>query len=86
MSKELENIKGWLEGMSTDDLNAIKKSIDLIQKNRIEQRKKEMWGNVVAALRKYTEEVDNIEAEGGFGEGVICIDNLDNPGLVYIAY
>lgn len=85
MAPDTRQIINRLINMHSAELQEVAKAIDKINANRVNQRRKELWGNVVAALRKYTEEVGDIKAEGSFGEGIICVDDLDNPGIVYIA-
>lgn len=84
---ELEAIKARMEQLSLDDLHAIVKFAGMIENNRIVQRKKELWGNIIAAIKKYEGEVDiiglvNEDSEWTFG--ILPLQSEEKPGTLYI--
>lgn len=47
-----------LEKLTNDELRAFQRSAADIISKRQERRKKELWGNVVAAIHKYQDEMN----------------------------
>lgn len=77
--------KEYLETLETAELEkAIKQAYQIIERRK-ENRKKELWGNVVAAVRKYESEFGEITTDDGDRDGLICTDHLDTPGFFAIA-
>lgn len=77
--------KQQLETMENTELEeAIRLAYQIIERRK-ETRKKELWGNVAAALRKYESEFGDITTDDGDRDGVICTDRLDEPGFLCIA-
>lgn len=75
----------YLETLETAELeNAIKQAYKIIERRK-ENRQKELWGNVAAALRKYESEFGEITTDDGDRDGVVCTDRLDEPGFLAIA-
>lgn len=54
--REITAIKHTLERMDNSEIEQIVQYANTIKTDRKEQRKKELWGNVVAAMTKYEEE------------------------------
>lgn len=53
---QLIDIMQEMSGLSTDELHRVEKQVNDLISRRIELRKKELWGNVVAAIEKYQNE------------------------------
>lgn len=85
-SQEIESVKLKLERMDTAEIKQVIQYLHAITAKRQEQRKKELWGNVRAALRKYVDETEeDIEIRHPYSDGILCVDELDESGLLYIA-
>lgn len=86
MADRLTPIINGMADLSPADLQVIVDTAQRIMERRSEQRRKELWGNVRAAIQKYcTEFNEDIETYGYQGKGVICLDKLDGVGILYIA-
>lgn len=85
MTQDTRQIINRLINMPPAELQEVTKAIDKITNDRIIKRRKELWGNVVAAIRKYETEIEDIEIDGISENGVPRVDT-DNPGIIYIAY
>lgn len=78
--------KQQLATMTTDELrDVIQWASEYIDKQQ-NQRKKELWGNVVAAIRKYEKEIDPITIFCRECGNDCSLDELDsdNPGYISI--
>lgn len=84
--EQMVTIKNLVSNMSEDQLQDIIKNANTLLDCRAERRRKELWGNVVAAIQKYVSEIGDIEVEDANGGGVLCHDSLDLPGTIYVAY
>lgn len=58
--QEIESVRHKLERMDNDEMEQIIQYAYTIIANRNNQRKKELWDNVVAAIAKYESEIDKI--------------------------
>lgn len=80
---QLESILGRLDSLTSSEMDTLVKHIQKKKEERVEQRRKELWCNAVAALRKYTEEIGDIAVKGAFDEQIISVDK-GYPGIIYI--
>lgn len=81
---ENKNFKVVFENLSTED---IEKYIQLAEEEiykRKEKRKKELWGNVIASLRKYEDEIGAIFVDNGDGEDFTITSDIERLGMFYI--
>lgn len=60
MNDKLTHIVKGLPYLTTSDLQILKDAINDLETGRREQRRKELWGNVVAAINKYQSEIGPI--------------------------
>lgn len=58
-----EEQRRYLENASAEELQEIVKTVNTVMDKRADNRRKELWGNVVAAIRKYEQEVGEIDIE-----------------------
>lgn len=82
-SVELRTIIPILQNLSTGELETLSKHINRMRDERVEQRRKELWGNVIAAMHKYCNETgEDIITDEGY---LISIDKgyEDTPGILY---
>ena len=79
----IRSLKESLTSLTAEDLENIVKAVNAECDNRANQRKKELWGNVVAALKKYEEEVESIEV-GIDHLGIDLTDTAADPGYIYL--
>lgn len=75
-----------MKRLPPDYLNAVKKEADELIQGNIERRKKELWGNVVAAIQKYEKECEDIELEDDEGIRFFYIhcNKLRRPGRLVL--
>lgn len=85
-SDQMTTTKNFVSNMSEDQLRDIIKNANTLLDCRAEQRRRELWGNVVAAIQKYVSEIGEIDIEDGEDGAVLCADSLDIPGIIYICY
>lgn len=52
--------KQQLAALSTNELDLVSNLVQELKQSRLDQRKKELWGNVVAAINKYEKEIEPI--------------------------
>lgn len=86
-SKTMEDTMRAMGAMSTEQLQEIIKRANTLTDERLNQRRKELWGNVVAAIRRYEQEIAEIELRGEI-DCTIALDPdaVDTPGVLYVAY
>lgn len=86
-SQTTGDIKNIMDTLPSNDLQEIIKHANTLMAVRTDQRRKELWGNVVAALQKYGQEVEEIEIKGDI-DYTLCVDadSLETPGTLYIAF
>lgn len=70
---------------STEELEKLNKVVQEELAKRKDQRKSELWGNVVAAIHKYEEEIGDITFTSLLADfGISSIPNV--PGKIYLQY
>ena len=57
---ELQEILARLEKLTPEEQEAVRAHAQQCIARRFEQRKKELWGNVIAAMQKYEAEIETI--------------------------
>ncbi len=75
-----------LEDFSNDELQKVISMAEDIARARKNLRQKELWGNVMAALRKYEKECGEILVSDGNDDGTLLVDELDTPGVLPVDY
>lgn len=58
--EEIMITKQQLAALSSNELDLVSSIIQELKQSRLDQRKKELWGNVIAAINKYEQEVESI--------------------------
>lgn len=77
--------KQQLAQLSASELREVISNAQKYLEEREEQHRKELWGNVRTAIQKYCAELkEDIETRSCEEEGVICLDQLDDIGVLYI--
>ena len=76
--------KEQLATLSTDELRQVIDWAESCVDERIEKRKKELWGNVCGAIKKYETEVGPIEIFCRVCGEATELDNLDTPGKIVV--
>lgn len=83
-----EEMEVMLSTMSNDELDMIRRMAELAKDERLYNRRKELWGNVVAAIKKYQEETGkeiSVDLDGGADEGYFRLeDTAKHPGTLYV--
>lgn len=72
-----------MEKLSNEELEKLCANAKKIIAERQNQRKKELWENVVVAIKKYQNEIDYISVQGYGEAGAINLDKLDDIGYLY---
>lgn len=82
----LSEIIKYVNSAPEDELDMISKRISTARDNRANQRKKELWGNVVAAIRKYEQEIEPIQILLPDRDDEARIVNVTHPGGIVTEY
>lgn len=85
MSK-LNDIFRQLNTLSADEQKTVQKFLAEQEADRRNRRKKELWGNVVAAIRKYEREVETITIELPSEDCDASPCDMDTPGIIVVQY
>lgn len=80
--KQIADLRALFSSMSKDELQSAKALIVQETEQRSEQRRKELWGNLVAAIEKYQREIGPISIYDE-DEYKYSIDGME-PGVIYI--
>lgn len=72
-----------LEELSNEELEKLYEDTKKEMENRKSKREKELWENVVSAIKKYEKEVDCISV-CGCGKEEMNLYTLDEPGYFYL--
>lgn len=82
-----ESISAILNELTDKELDEVTSTITRIRGDRNRALRKELWSNVQAAIKKYCEVTgEDIECIHPYdSDGILCIESLDNPGMLYIA-
>lgn len=85
--KDVDLVKHQMEKMDADQLRSIMQYANSINDRRNQQRKKELWGNVKAAIAKYESEIGQISFYCRCCGEDCTIDKIenDNPGAISIS-
>lgn len=84
--QRLGDIKNQLSSLTADEIKILITYANKEIERKDELRKKELWGNVVAAIKKYEKETDSrIYLDDGTSGIMIAVEdcNLSNPGYIY---
>lgn len=81
--REIEILKSRMEQMSDNELQAVVQYAETVRTQRSAKRQKELWGNVVSAIRKYQDEVDDIIFQAAGYE--YLVSNMETPGEIMLA-
>jgi len=78
--------KQQLAILSNDELRQVMNMIDELKTGRENQRRKELWGNVIAAISKYEDEMGQISVYCRECGSESCISSMDKnaPGYIEI--
>lgn len=84
---ELQEILECLKHLTPSEQQQVQRFIEETKVARLIQRKKELWGNVVAAIQKYENEIEPIdilmpESDDSF----TIVDFNENGGIVLDRY
>lgn len=71
-----------LEKLTNDELRALQARAGEVISSRQETRKKELWGNMVAAIKKYESEIGQIVFDGADYDYTWY--DMDEPGRVML--
>lgn len=84
--QQLGDVINQLHGMTNGQLKEVVKAVEEITEKRQENRRKELWGNVVAAIAKYESEIGQINFYCGCCGEDCTIDEIksDDPGNIII--
>lgn len=84
---ELQEILECLKHLTPSEQRQVQRFIEEIKVARRTQRKKELWGNVVAAIQKYENEIEYIDISILDFDGSFTIVDFDeNGGIVLDQY
>ncbi len=83
---DVNEIISTLHTLSNESLQAITKEADKVVNIRKQNRAKELWGNIVAAINKYEEVIGPIKITFPDGCNMGNINDLEVPGVVYTEY
>ena len=73
-----------LEKLSNEELEKIYVKIQKEIEKRKDQRKKELWGNVVSAIKKYHNEIGDIEIHNNYNcDAILDCDKLKASGFLF---
>lgn len=77
-----------LSTLSVDELRQTITWANEYLDKRYNERKKELWGNVAAAIKNYQEEIREeiaIDLDGGADEGYFRLEETaEHPGILYV--
>lgn len=76
----------YINSAPDDELEMITKRVNTTRDNRANQRKKELWGNVVAAIRKYEKEIEPIQILLSDSDDECIITDLSHEGGIVTEY
>lgn len=82
-----QEMETMLSTMSNEELDMVKRMAELEKDERLFNRRNELWGNVVAAIKKYKEQIQEeiilYERDGDGRSFYLVTDCLNNPGKIY---
>lgn len=73
-----------LEKLTNDELRALQTKVGNIICERRSKRQKELWGNVIAAIKKYEQEFGTIQLDEQDYNYIFNVLDNDTPGTILI--
>lgn len=83
---DVNEIINTLHTLSNESIQAITKEATKVIDTRKQNRAKELWGNVVAAINKYEDEIGLIKITFPDGCNMGYINDSEVPGVFYTQY
>lgn len=80
---QMVTIKNLMTNMGEDQLRDVINHANGLRDSIADRRRKELWGNVVAAIAKYESEVSEIDVDRDGGRTGLYL-NKESPGVIFV--